>query len=267
MPFSIEMYDKDGKATGKFIVDRNLLIFAFVDEETCNLFRMFDQYIDTRCMELSSDTFAETEDPRHDALEHVSQYDRHQFHLHYIFTKDVLFKIVKLLFDRFEDRYKRDKSLDLIMSKQCREEIVATTERYFEWLSNSPDGRVIEQQYRSMKDREFKEAEAQVLREAKEQSSVALLVPTDRVIRIDPQTMMMITALMSAGQNGQMLLIPSFGQSGPVDRKAETATVSGASLFFRTAPTPIQAQSTPVQVQQSGKQDKDDTACNMCVIL
>jgi hypothetical protein len=165
MPLTVEMFAKNGERPGHLIVDRKSFIFSFPEYNTRNLFYMFLQkhpQIETSMPEATAtSTFAMTEDPRHNILEHLSSYDHEQYHVHIVLTVDVNFSLLKQLFDQMDIASFYDSGLDDVMCQESRKSILDIAEKYFAELE-SVEAQKIEAQYRQMKDAEYGQVNHQI---------------------------------------------------------------------------------------------------------
>lgn len=173
MPLTLELYGTNSKQTGRLIIDRNNLIVAYHADfsmkstnkamknrdETSTLIHNSYAYSNMgKICELyplsSKQNFAKTEDPRHDALEHMSEYDRYECkHAHWIFKDDINFNLIYLIFSNLHT----DNRPDLI-SNDCINNILAISKQYFLELDTSDTAKRIEAEYREHKESEFQKA-------------------------------------------------------------------------------------------------------------
>jgi hypothetical protein len=173
MPLTLELIGSNPKNSGQLIIDRNNLIVAYYSDSSIesinnalsNRLRLgnliTESYEYSKNKEIAkkhpltpNKTYAETDDPRHDALEHMSSYDRYECqHGHLIFKDDINFELIKLIFSNL----KIGSHTDLI-SYECINKIISTSEEYFLELDTSDTAKRIEAEYREYKNREFEAA-------------------------------------------------------------------------------------------------------------
>jgi len=187
MPLTLELYGTNSKQTGRLIIDRNNLIIAYpADSSMKSINKAFknrdgasklihNSYAysnNGKICELyplsSKQNFANAGDPRHDALEHMSGYDRYECkHAHWIFKDDIDFNLIHLIFSNLHI----DNRPDLI-SNDCINNILAISKNYFSELKTSDTAKRIEAEYRELKEREFKKATLIVEKQKKKESSL-----------------------------------------------------------------------------------------------
>lgn len=171
MALILQLYGSDTKNTGHFIIDRNNLIWSYpfeandkssLNKAISNRSRLRNvisqQYTHLLPYISYAESFSTTEDPRHDALEHLSDYDRRlSVHSHMILSEDVNLMHLKLFFGNFPT-----KGVDDLISQECIQNILLTAEQYFLEFKTSEVARTIEEDYRQQKEKEFDEALAKV---------------------------------------------------------------------------------------------------------
>lgn len=187
MPLTLELYGTNLKQTGRLIIDRNNLIIAYHadssmksinkafknrDEVSTLIWNSYAYSNNENICKLyplsSRQNFAKTDDPRHDALEHMSVYDRYECkHAHLIFKDDINFNLIHLIFSNLYI----DNRPDLI-SNDCINNILAISKHYFSELDTSDTAKRLEAEYRELKEREFQKATLTVEKQKNMESSL-----------------------------------------------------------------------------------------------
>jgi hypothetical protein len=159
MPFSYELISEDNHA-GKFIIDRKNILFTW--PEDFDRRDLLAQWFTTHSITVAHrnwDGSYPATDLRHEAVKHVSSYDKSAMHYHYTLTKNVDLEIIESLFAQIEKHYAHDHSINHIMSPQNRVDILAAVRAYFADLENNPITKSAEIEYLHSKEQEMKRAE------------------------------------------------------------------------------------------------------------
>lgn len=175
MPLTCEMLDEKGSQSGKLMIDRNYLLFAFPatlgrEENAEKLTTILENFLnkneifDEAGMISPAIFLGMSDDLRHDAFEHISEYDGYDcIHIHMRHITDIDAKMVENFFTSIEKHSIKDTNIDLIMSKQNRVEILATANKYFKELATKSSAKTIEKFYRQTKKEEYGRAEAKMV--------------------------------------------------------------------------------------------------------
>lgn len=163
MPLTINLFGLSPENHGHIIIDRNNLIFAYpivnVDLAVKNITDIESILRADFCTKILSlisteRNFLETEDLRHNALEHLCDYDRYKcVHTHAIFKDDVSLHIMEIFFNSLSQ------CPETFISKNCIKMNLEIVSQYFYELENSERAQKIETEYRKDKHNEYKQAE------------------------------------------------------------------------------------------------------------
>jgi hypothetical protein len=159
MPLTLELYNSSDERIGHLIIDRENLIFALpfmprpflAKSRKDRLIQSLKLISDTLIYLVPKEDFIKNNDPLHGALEHLSSYDQyHCAHCHFTFAVDVNLNHLRLIFE-----HPAMKSVEDLISPECRHYILEVSEKYFHDLANSPVAKTIEKQYREEKDIQY----------------------------------------------------------------------------------------------------------------
>ncbi len=169
MPFTYEMIAKNETVTGKFIIDRQNVIFLFhptSDHEKGYsplqlrdlLAEYFGQFPITR-MEGKNcgliEGITSPNDPSHAILNHVSHYDKDTCHYHIRYNRPIDFAVIKTIFANIAEYAACFPELDKLMSVTNRSNILVTAKAYFDEMQFNSEAKKIEMQYRVGKELEL----------------------------------------------------------------------------------------------------------------
>jgi len=224
MPLTLDIYGSNPKNNGHLIINRNNLIITYYyctdelsqerqvtitrDRFAKLIWDTYNKYDDGKIIkkfpESSAQNFSMTEDPRHDALDHMCSYDRKNMHFHLILKDDINFELIQMLFSNMQiDNY-----TDLI-SSECILDILKICNGYFKELETSATAQQIEADYRECKDKEFAKAkiEANLISNSKSLSlaSVSKSIPsTPNYINSDDLFLLLASSLEAEAKSESM---------------------------------------------------------------
>lgn len=155
----MEMFNIDNKPIGKMIIDRNNLIFVFNNAKESTASRQRE--VLCRFLESSEfryktrSSFASTEFLRHDALDHMSPYDRKTIHLHESLLSDVDSTFIDAYFQGLEAVYHKEMRTNDLVSYESLVEMHKIALLYFDELRRGEKADTIEHTYREDKEKEY----------------------------------------------------------------------------------------------------------------